>query len=68
MADATNVTHTPTVRTNGQDYQLSTPDSLVARINEHPTYYRFRRPFGWVEGLGGRPAVFGGGCRAVDQP
>ena len=34
MADATNVTHTPTVRINGQDYQLSTPGSLVARIKE----------------------------------
>lgn len=34
MADATNVTHTPTVRINGQDYDLSTPDALVARIKE----------------------------------
>ncbi len=34
MADATNVKHTPTVRINGQDYELSTPDALVARINE----------------------------------
>ena len=34
MADATNVTHTPTVRINGQDYELSTPDALVARIKE----------------------------------
>jgi protein-disulfide isomerase len=32
MADATNVTHTPTVRINGQDYELSTPDALVASI------------------------------------
>jgi protein-disulfide isomerase len=34
MADATNVTHTPTVRINGQDYELSTPDALVARIKQ----------------------------------
>lgn len=34
MADATNVTHTPTVRINGQDYDPSTPDELVARIKE----------------------------------
>jgi protein-disulfide isomerase len=34
MADATNVTHTPTVRINGQDYELSTPDALVASIKE----------------------------------
>lgn len=34
MADATNVTHIPTVRINGQHYQLSTPGSLVARIKE----------------------------------
>jgi protein-disulfide isomerase len=34
MADATNVTHTPTVRINGQDYELSTPDALVAKIKE----------------------------------
>jgi protein-disulfide isomerase len=34
MADATNVTHTPTVRINGDDYDLSTPDALVARIKE----------------------------------
>jgi protein-disulfide isomerase len=34
MADATNVTHTPTVRINGQDYDLSTPDALVAKIKE----------------------------------
>jgi protein-disulfide isomerase len=34
MADATNVTHTPTVRINGQDYDPSTPDALVARIKE----------------------------------
>ena len=34
MAEATNVAHTPTVRINGQDYELSTPDALVARIKE----------------------------------
>jgi protein-disulfide isomerase len=34
MADATNVIHTPTVRINGQDYELSTPDALVAKIKE----------------------------------
>jgi protein-disulfide isomerase len=34
MADATDVTHTPTVRINGRDYELSTPDALVAKIKE----------------------------------
>jgi protein-disulfide isomerase len=34
MADATNVTVTPTVRINGQDYEPSTPDALVAKIKE----------------------------------
>jgi len=34
MADATNVEHTPTVRINGQDYELSTPDALVASIEQ----------------------------------
>jgi protein-disulfide isomerase len=34
MADATNVEHTPTVRINGHDYELSTPDALVASIKE----------------------------------
>ena len=34
LADATTVKHTPTVRINGQDYELSTPDALVARIKE----------------------------------
>jgi protein-disulfide isomerase len=34
MAEATNVAHTPTVRINGQDYELSTPDALVAAIKE----------------------------------
>jgi protein-disulfide isomerase len=38
MADATNVEHTPTVRINGQDYELSTPEALVASIEQlvHP--------------------------------
>jgi protein-disulfide isomerase len=34
MAEATNVEHTPTVRINGQDYELSTPDALVATIEQ----------------------------------
>jgi protein-disulfide isomerase len=34
MADATNVEHTPTVRINGQDYELSTPEALVASIEQ----------------------------------
>ncbi|MBB5167300.1 DsbA family protein [Mycobacterium sp. AZCC_0083] len=34
MAAATNVEHTPTVRINGQDYELSTPDALVASIEQ----------------------------------
>jgi protein-disulfide isomerase len=34
MAEATGVAHTPTVRINGQDYQQSTPDALVARVEE----------------------------------
>jgi protein-disulfide isomerase len=34
MADATNVEHTPTVRINGEDYDLSTPDALVASIKQ----------------------------------
>jgi hypothetical protein len=34
MVEATNVTHTPTVCINGQDYQLSTPDALLARIKQ----------------------------------
>lgn len=32
MAKATNVRHTPTVRINGLDYELSTPDALVASV------------------------------------
>ena len=34
MAAATKVTGTPTVRINGEDYQFSTPDALVAKIKE----------------------------------
>jgi protein-disulfide isomerase len=34
MADATNVEHTPTVRINGQDYELTTPDALVASVKD----------------------------------
>ena len=34
IAEATNVTHTPTVRINGQYYELSTPEALAARIKE----------------------------------
>jgi protein-disulfide isomerase len=34
MADATNVEHTPTVRINGQDYELSTPEALAASIEQ----------------------------------
>jgi protein-disulfide isomerase len=34
MADATNVHATPTIRINGQDYDPSTPDALVAKIKE----------------------------------
>jgi protein-disulfide isomerase len=38
MADATNVEHTPTVRINGQDYEPTTPDAMVASIEQlvHP--------------------------------
>jgi protein-disulfide isomerase len=38
MADATNVKHTPTVRINGQDYEPTTPEALVASIEQlvHP--------------------------------
>jgi protein-disulfide isomerase len=32
LAAATNVTGTPTVRINGEDYKFSTPDALVAKI------------------------------------
>jgi protein-disulfide isomerase len=34
LAAATNVNATPTVRINGQDYEYSTPDALVAKIKE----------------------------------
>jgi protein-disulfide isomerase len=34
MADATDVDHTPTVRINGEDYELSTPDALVTAIEQ----------------------------------
>jgi protein-disulfide isomerase len=34
LAAATNVTATPTVRINGEDYQYSTPDALVAKVRE----------------------------------
>lgn len=34
LASATNVTGTPTVRINGEDYKFSTPDALVAKIKE----------------------------------
>jgi protein-disulfide isomerase len=34
LAKATNVNATPTVRINGEDYQYSTPDALVAKIKE----------------------------------
>jgi protein-disulfide isomerase len=34
LAAATNVTGTPTVRINGEDYKPTTPDALVAKIKE----------------------------------
>jgi protein-disulfide isomerase len=34
LAAATGVQATPTIRINGQDYQVSTPDALVAKIKE----------------------------------
>ena len=34
LATAANIHATPTVRINGQDYQWSTPDALVAKIKE----------------------------------
>ncbi len=34
MAAATNIHATPTIRINGQDYDPSTPDALVAKIKE----------------------------------
>ncbi|BBZ05129.1 membrane protein [Mycolicibacterium chitae] len=34
LPEATGVTATPTIRINGEDYQQSTPDALVAKITE----------------------------------
>jgi protein-disulfide isomerase len=34
LAKATNVSSTPTIRINGQDYSPSTPDALIAKIKE----------------------------------
>jgi hypothetical protein len=34
LAAASNVNATPTVRINGEDYEYSTPDALVAKIKE----------------------------------
>jgi hypothetical protein len=34
LAAATGIQATPTIRINGQDYQFSTPDALVAKIKE----------------------------------
>jgi len=34
LAAATQVTGTPTVRINGEDYQFSTPAALVAKVKE----------------------------------
>jgi protein-disulfide isomerase len=34
LAAATNVTGTPTIRINGEDYKPTTPDALVAKIKE----------------------------------
>jgi protein-disulfide isomerase len=34
LAKATNVTSTPTIRINGQDYSPTTPDALIAKIKE----------------------------------
>ena len=34
LAAAAGIHATPTVRINGQDYQWSTPDALVAKIKE----------------------------------
>jgi hypothetical protein len=52
MADATNVEHTPTVRINGQDYELSTPEALVASIEQlvHPPVASLA-PVGSVPGI-----------------
>jgi protein-disulfide isomerase len=34
LAQATKINSTPTVRINGEDYQFSTPDALVAKVKE----------------------------------
>jgi protein-disulfide isomerase len=34
MAEATEINATPTVRVNGEDYQYSTPEALVAKVKE----------------------------------
>ena len=34
LASATGIKSTPTVRINGEDYEYSTPDALVAKIKE----------------------------------
>jgi protein-disulfide isomerase len=34
LAAATGIQSTPTIRINGQDYQFSTPDALVAKVKE----------------------------------
>jgi protein-disulfide isomerase len=34
LSDATNVNSTPTVRINGEDYELSTPDALASKVKE----------------------------------
>jgi hypothetical protein len=34
LAKATGIQATPTIRINGQDYQFTTPDALVAKIKE----------------------------------
>ncbi len=34
LASAAGIHATPTVRINGEDYQWSTPDALVAKIKE----------------------------------
>ena len=34
LAKATNVQSTPTIRINGEDYSPTTPDALIAKIEE----------------------------------
>ena len=34
LAAATNVNSTPTIRINGEDYRPTTPDALIAKIEE----------------------------------